>query len=156
MSYVHPLSASSYVSAAPHICANQLVSISLFLLFFSENSMLPRVQHLEKNKSSFLLLSHILLTKFVSFDITANWVLSVIYPPSGAKGICLFSESLSRLGVINLLFSCLIPAHFGFYAFCLSARDVVLQVIFGKTMGLLSFPRSFVAPHPWQTEASCV
>lgn len=124
-------------------------------LFFRKLHVIQSATPRKKLKFSFLLLSHILLTKFVSRYHT-NWVLSVIYPSSGTKRICLFSESLSRSGVINLLFSCLIPAYFVFYASCLSARDVVLQMILGKTIGLLSFPRSFVPSHPWQTGPSSV
>lgn len=135
VSYIHAFSASYYVSPAPQICANQLVSRRLFLLFSSKNSMLPRVQHLEKNKSSSLLLSHILLTKFVFLYITVNWVLSVIYPPSDTKRICFFSEILSRCGVINLLISCHIPTYFGFYASCLSAL-----------YGTIAFPKNICSP----------
>lgn len=133
----------------PPIMFHQLlrsVQISLFpegcSFSSSENFMLPRVKHLEKNKLSSLLLSHILLTKFVFLDITVNWVLSVIYPPSGTKRICFFSEILSRCGVINLLISCHIPAYFGFYASCLSAL-----------YGTIAPQKNICSPHSWQTRS---
>lgn len=85
----------------------------------------------KKNKSPSLLLSHILLTKFVFLDITVNSVLSVIYLPSGTKRVFLFSEILSRCGVINLLISCHIPACFDIYASCLSVLH-----------GTIAFPKN--------------
>lgn len=93
--------------------------------------MLLRVQHQKKNKSPSLLLSHILLTKFVFLDITVNSVLSVIYLPPGTKRVFLFSEILSRCGVINLLISCHIPACFDIYASCLSVLH-----------GTIAFPKN--------------
>lgn len=128
MSYVHAFSAPSYVSPVP----NQLVSRRVFLLFASENSHVTQsATPKKKTKSPSLLLSHILLIKFVFLDITVNSVLSVIYLPSGTKRVFLFSEILSRCGVINLLISCHIPACFDIYASCLSVLH-----------GTIAFPKN--------------